>query len=112
VIALEWRRHGNQKGISRLRFDGSAQITLGYGSMYTHIQVWLDDMNLAAVNGFNRVLIYINANYLFLACCKNSCSREANVAQANHGNSFKSHFHFFLSCERVSRIRAHAMPSP
>ncbi|MNR13563.1 hypothetical protein D3C85_1299730 [compost metagenome] len=67
MITLERRGHGNQKSIGGFRPGGSAQVAFSHGGMHHHIQVWLNDMNLTAVDGIDRILINVDADHLFFA---------------------------------------------
>lgn len=72
MIALERRRHRDQKCIGRQRFGHRLQETTVDGVLDHFVQIRLDDVDRTAVNGIYRMLVNIYTHHFFL--------REANAA--------------------------------
>jgi hypothetical protein len=59
--------------------------------MHNHIQVWLNDMNLPAIDDIHRVLINVDTDHLFLARSEDSRSGQADIPETNDGDGVKRH---------------------
>ncbi len=67
MLALKRRRDSNQKGIGGLGTQHCAQEASLHRPFHRPIQIGLDDMDLAAIDGLDRVLIDVDADNLLLA---------------------------------------------
>jgi len=52
VAFFEWCWYSYQKGFGRLWFESCSQITFRNCGMHEHIQLWLNDVNLTAIDRF------------------------------------------------------------
>ncbi|MNJ72202.1 hypothetical protein D3C77_688270 [compost metagenome] len=71
-------------------------------------------MDFAAVDGVDRVLVYIDTDHVLFAGGENGSGWQADIAQAYDGNLVEAHATSLEleNAESASRIRAHAFPSP
>lgn len=87
MFALKRRRHGDEIGVGLDRHGRGPQIAAGHGGFHHLIQIRLNDMDLTPVNGIDGILININAHDLLLTRGEGGDRRQANVAEANNGDS-------------------------
>ena len=57
--------------------------------MHEHVQFGLDDVDLALVDGIDGVLVHIDADDLLLSRGEEGGSRQADIAEADHGDGIK-----------------------
>ncbi|MNM99953.1 hypothetical protein D3C81_1125320 [compost metagenome] len=114
VVVHERRRHGDQEGVSGFRYGGGTQEPFGHSGVNDHVQLRLDDVDLTAVDGVDRVLVNVDADNMLLAGGKNGGRWQADIAQTYDRNLVEAHAASLEleNTERASRIRAHAFPSP
>ncbi|MNZ59700.1 hypothetical protein D3C78_777440 [compost metagenome] len=91
VVALERGRYGNQEGIGRLCLGGGAQVAFGDGGMHDHVQIGLDDVDFAAVDGIDGLLVDVDADHLLLARGEHGGGGQADVAEADDGDGLEGH---------------------
>lgn len=84
MIALERSGNGYEEGVSGLRLGSSSKISLSDGRVHDHIEIRLDDVNLAAVDCRDRMFVDIYADDFFLAGSKNRCGGKPNVTKAHY----------------------------
>ncbi len=103
MVVLERRRHRHQERIGCLRLERSAQIARLNGGMHQHVQFRLDDVDLAAVDGIDRVLGHIDADHVLFARGEHRGGRQADIAQADHGNGVETGRHGGVTAKRIRR---------
>ncbi len=90
-LAFERRRHRDQKRVRRLRFGGGVQVALFHRRVHGDIQLRLDNMDLAPVDGVHRVLVHVHADHLLAAAGEDRGGGQADVAQADDTNGVEIH---------------------
>lgn len=91
IFPFERGGHRDEEGFSGLRRKRGTQIALRYRGVNHHVQIGLNDMNFATVNGFYCARVDIDTNYLDFPRGEHGGRGEADVAEANNGYLFEFH---------------------
>ena len=89
VAVHERRRNSNQEGICRFGLGGGTEIAFVHGGVNEDVQLWLYNMDSAAVDRVHSMLGNIYANDTNFARGEEGGGWQADVAKANHGHSLK-----------------------
>ena len=93
VFVGEWCRHGDDKGVRRLRFGSGAERAIGNRVLDNLVQVRLDNMNLATVDHIDDVGIGIDADDIEAPVGEDRRRRQPDIAEPDH----RKRFEFLLS---------------
>ncbi|MNZ37425.1 hypothetical protein D3C78_548700 [compost metagenome] len=97
ILALEGGRHGDQEGIGLLRAGMGTQMAILYGLLDQVFQTRFHDVDLALVDGVDRMLVDIHAHDTNAVAGDDCGSWQTDITQTHDRDGFE--FHFIL-CSR------------
>ncbi|MNE72885.1 hypothetical protein D3C80_1688640 [compost metagenome] len=94
ILALEGGWHGDQEGIRLLWAGMGTQMPILHGLLDQVFQAWLNDVDLALVDGVDCILIDIHTHDTNAVAGDDCGGWQTDITQTHDGDGFE--FHFFV----------------
>jgi len=94
VVVLEGGRYRDQEGVGGLGGARGSQVAMGDRGSRDDVELRLDDVYFAAIDGIDSVLAYIDANDSLLPGGENGGCRQTYIAETDYGYSVERHIFF------------------